>query len=78
MTMMEITPARPGQHNFGHRCHLLSEAAHIVRQRSIVSGNDLDGWRLSQLMRDADTHMQVDVAERGYGLWLRDQSDLAM
>jgi hypothetical protein len=75
MSMMEIiTPARPGQRNFGHRCFLLSEASHAVRQRSILSGDDFKGWRLSQLMRDANTCTQVDLAEEEYGVWLQDPS----
>jgi hypothetical protein len=30
---------------------------------------DLDTWRLSRLMREADTDAQVNVAQRKYDVW---------
>jgi hypothetical protein len=57
--------------SFGERCRTLGTAAHAVRQRAIRNGGDLQGWRLSRLMRDAGTDIQVNVAEREYGAWLQ-------
>ena len=36
-----------------------------------MRGYDLDGWRLSRLMREAHTDAQVNVAEREFSAWLR-------
>jgi hypothetical protein len=55
---------------FGQRCHILNAAAHSVRERAIRQGNDLAGWRLSHLMRDADTAAQVYLGEQQYSAWL--------
>jgi hypothetical protein len=55
---------------FGQRCHSLNAAAHAVRAQAILRGNDLDGWLLSRLMRDADTAAQVHLGEQQYGAWL--------
>jgi hypothetical protein len=53
-----------------HRCNRLHAAAHNVRQQAIGRGGDLAGWRLSHLMRNAETDEQVTFSEREYGLWL--------
>jgi hypothetical protein len=49
----------------------LSVAAYAVRQQATRSGGDFNAWRLSRLMREADTDAQVNVAERKYGVWLQ-------
>lgn len=67
--MMENTTKAPA--NFGQRCHSLNAAAHAVRQQAIREGGDLAGWRLSRLMRDANTEPQVYLGEREYGVWIR-------
>ena len=69
-TMMEINTKSPA--SFGQRCRALDNAAYAVRQRAIRRGDDLHGWRLSHLMRDASTDAQVNVAERKYGKWLQE------
>lgn len=53
------------------RCRHLNDSAHDVRQWAVDHGQDIEGWRLARLMRDADTDTQVKIAERRYGLWLR-------
>jgi hypothetical protein len=58
------------QSSHSHRCSLLHAAAHDVRQQAIGRGSDLAGWRLSRLMREAETGEQVASGEREYGLWL--------
>jgi hypothetical protein len=55
---------------FGQRCLSLNAAARAVRAQAIRRGNDLAGWRLSRLMRDADTAAQVNLGEQQYGVWL--------
>jgi hypothetical protein len=67
--MMEIRTKLPA--SFGQRCQALNVAAYAVRQRATRSDGDLDTWRLSRLMREADTDAQVNVAERKYGIWLQ-------
>lgn len=57
--------------SFSERCHTLEVAAHVVRQRAVRRGDDLIGWRLARLMRDACTDTQVNDAERKYGAWRR-------
>lgn len=57
--------------SFSQRCRSLSVAARAVRERSVTRGYDLDGWRLSRLMREASTDAQVNVAERKFSAWLR-------
>ncbi len=53
------------------RRRILAEDAYVVRQRVIRRGDDLEGWHLSQLMRDAATPFEVTTAERKYRRWLR-------
>jgi hypothetical protein len=65
--MMEIS-TKSGA-SFGQRRHTLNAAAHAVRDRAILKGTDLAGWRLSRLMRDASTDAQVNLAERQYCVW---------
>jgi hypothetical protein len=50
----------------------LSKLAQQVRQLAI-NRHDLEGWRVSRLLRDATTPAQADEAERqlGYGNLLR-------
>ncbi len=57
--------------SFSQRCRSLSVAARAVRERAVKHGYDLDGWRLSRLMREANTDAQVNVAEREFSAWLR-------
>ena len=67
--MMEINTKSPA--SFGQRCRILNIAAQAVRRRAIRGGDDLEGWRLSRLMRDAETDTQVNLAEREYDVWLQ-------
>jgi hypothetical protein len=67
--MMESTTKAPA--NFGQRCHRLNAAAHGVRQQAIRNGCDLAGWRLSRLMRDANTDAEIHLGEQEYGVWIR-------
>jgi hypothetical protein len=67
--MMEIASKSPT--SFGQRCRTLNVAAHALRQRATRSGGDLEAWRLSRLMREADTDAEVDIAEHKYSVWLR-------
>ena len=53
------------------RRRILAEDAYLVRQRAIHRGDDIEGWRLSRLMRDAATPFEVATAERRYQRWLR-------
>jgi hypothetical protein len=57
--------------SFSQRCRSLSVGARAVRERAVMRGCDLDGWRLSRLMREASTDAQVNVAERQFSAWLR-------
>lgn len=57
------------QTNFSQRCFILSVAAQVVRERATRNGGDLEGWRLSRLMREAETDAQVNFAERKYRDW---------
>jgi hypothetical protein len=56
--------------SFERRRRILAEDAYVVRQRAIRRGNDLEGWHLSRLMRDAATPFEVSTAERQYQRWL--------
>jgi hypothetical protein len=55
--------------SFGERCRILSNAAHVVRERATQNGDDFEGWRLSRLMREAETYAQVSFAEKKYNDW---------
>jgi hypothetical protein len=57
--------------SFSQRGHQLNIASHAVRERAVMRGYDLHGWRLSHLMRDAKTDQQITIAELGYGNWLQ-------
>jgi hypothetical protein len=67
--MVEISTKSP--ENFSQRCRILNIAAQDVRRRATREGSDLEGWRLSRLMRDAETDTQVNLAERKYDGWLQ-------
>jgi hypothetical protein len=67
--MVEISTKSPA--NFSQRCRILNIAAQAVRRRATREGSDLEGWRLSRLMRDAETDTQVNLAERKYDVWLQ-------
>ena len=69
--MMKEINGKPPK-SFGQRCHNLNLAAVAVRERAVMRGCDLDGWQLARLMRDASTDAQVNVAEREFNVWLRD------
>jgi hypothetical protein len=47
----------------------LSKLAHQVRQVAIDRAGDIEGWRVSRLLRDASTPAQADEAERQFGIW---------
>jgi hypothetical protein len=64
------TSAKPPA-SFSQRCRTLNKAAYAVRQRVVRNGDDLEGWRLSRLMRDVDSDTQLNVAEQKYGVWLQ-------
>jgi hypothetical protein len=55
--------------SFIKRRHNLGVAAYAVRQRATQDGYDFTGWRLSRLMRDAETDAQVNFAEQKYIDW---------
>jgi hypothetical protein len=42
-----------------------------VRQHSIGGGLDIDGWRVSHLMRDAETPAQADDVDRKLNAWIK-------
>ena len=67
--MMQISTKSPS--SFGQRCHALTIAAYAVRQQATRSGGDVDTWRLSRLVRKAETDSQVNVAERKDEVWLQ-------
>jgi hypothetical protein len=67
--MMDICTRLPA--SFGQRCRALNVAAYAVRQRATRPGGDFEAWRLSRLMREADTDAQVNDAERKYDVWLQ-------
>jgi hypothetical protein len=66
-TMMESSTQLPA--GFSQRCRILNAASHVVRQSATRSGGDFEGWRLSRLMREAETDAQVNFAERKYADW---------
>jgi hypothetical protein len=51
------------------RLQRLSKLAHQVRQVAINRPGDLEGWRVSRLLRDASTPAQADEAERQFRIW---------
>ncbi len=51
------------------RLQRLHKLAHQVREAAINRPGDLDGWRLSRLLRDAETPAQADEAERLLEAW---------
>lgn len=51
------------------RLQRLHGLAHQVRQVAIECPGDLDGWRVSRLLRDAMTPAQADEAERQLRIW---------
>ena len=53
------------------RSRRLSKRAYQVRQVSINRCDDLEGWRISRLLRDAATTAEADEAERQLGIWER-------
>jgi hypothetical protein len=67
--MMQLSTKSPV--SFGQRRHALSLAAYAVRQQATRSDGDFITWRLSRLMREAETDAQVNIAERQYDVWLR-------
>jgi hypothetical protein len=64
--------------SFSQRCRTLDVATHTVRQQAVQRGSDLNGWRLSRLMRDADTDALVKIAELKYGVWLQTNHELLL
>ena len=68
--------------------HILTTSARLRRLRKLAievreistnrPGGDLEGWRVSRLLRDASTLAEADEAERQFESWearFRDQSD---
>jgi hypothetical protein len=51
------------------RLQRLNKLAHQVRQVSINRCEDLEGWRISRLLRDAITPAEADEAERQFRIW---------
>jgi hypothetical protein len=51
------------------RLQRLHGLAHKVRQVAIERSADLDGWRVSHLLRDATTPAEADEAERQLRIW---------
>jgi hypothetical protein len=51
------------------RLDLLHRRAGEVRHTALSHPGDLDGWRISRLMRDAATDAQADEAERQLRIW---------
>jgi hypothetical protein len=64
---MEISTKLPA--SFSQRRRILGVAAHAIRERATQNGYDFAGWRLSRLMRDAETDTEVNFAERKYNDW---------
>ncbi|MBX9710065.1 MAG: hypothetical protein K2X60_03450 [Xanthobacteraceae bacterium] len=58
----------------GRRALTLKEAAYLVRQYAIEH-DDLAGWRLTRLLRNADTYRDAVVAEWALRTWV-DQSGI--
>jgi hypothetical protein len=65
--MMESSTRLPA--NVSQRCRILHVAAHVVRQHATRDGFDFEGWRLSRLMREAETEAQATFAEQKYNDW---------
>ena len=51
------------------RLQLLHRRAGEVRQVSLGHPGDLEGWRISRLMRDAATEAEADEAEHHLRIW---------
>jgi hypothetical protein len=51
------------------RLQRLEKLAHGVRQLAINRPDDVEGWRIARLLRDAVTPAQADEAERQLGVW---------
>ncbi len=51
------------------RLQRLHRLAGGVREAAINRPGDLDGWRISRLLRDAETPAQAEEAERQLGTW---------
>ena len=47
----------------------LGKLAQEVRQVAINRASDVEGWRVSRLLRDAKTPAQADDAERQFRTW---------
>ena len=55
----------------GCRFRSLKESAYALRQHAINGGRDLEGWRLSRRMRDAETLHQFSALENEFGHYLQ-------
>lgn len=51
------------------RLQRLRRLAHQVRQVAINYPDDIEGWRVSRLLRDASTPVEADEAERQLKRW---------
>lgn len=54
----------------GERARTLKEAAYLVRQYAIVHG-DLKGWKLTHLLRSAESHSDIELAEDKLRAWIQ-------
>ena len=55
----------------GEHFQTLAAASHAVRQYAI-DHDDVDGWKLSREMREADTALEATLVKRKLGVWLTD------
>ncbi len=71
MIVIDLSPAVVIR---GQRALILKEAAYLVRQYAIEH-DDLAGWRLTRLLRNADSYCDAVVAEWALRAWV-DQSGI--
>ncbi|WP_299805742.1 hypothetical protein [Tardiphaga sp.] len=51
------------------RLRRLNRLAPQVRQIALNRPDDIEGWRISRLLRDATTPAEADEAERQFRVW---------
>ena len=57
----------------GQYFRTLFGAAHVVRQHAIDHA-DLNGWKLSREMREADSAFEATLVKRKLAVWLADSN----
>lgn len=72
--MIDFTAIRPVPPEPGPRLNALHGNAYQVRQFSLGTKGDLEGWQIARLMRDAVTLPQINTAERRLKIWLQIRS----